>query len=310
MEWHQKELRQVYGETLVSLAATNARIIVLEADLMKASGTSVFKQAFPERFIDVGVSEANMIGIAAGLSNLGKIPFCASFAPFVTRRVYDQATISVAYAKRNVKIVGTAPGITTGPNGGTHMCFQDLAIMRVMPNMTVLSPADAYELRAMLKWMTEYDGPVYMQLIRSREPQLFSPDYRFNPNRAVRLADGNNVTMVSTGYMTKFAKEAARQLCARNIHVDHLHFPVIKPFDNETLLDSAGKTGCVVTIENQSILGGLGGTVCEVLSEKCPTRVRRLGVPDLFGEVASEKYLLSKHHFDVADIISAVEEFL
>lgn len=307
MELHEKELRQVYGETLVELARENPRIVVLEADLMKASGTTVFKQSFPERFVDAGVSEANMIGIAAGLSTLGKIPFCASFTPFASRRVYDQVTISVAYAGRNVKIVGTAPGITTGPNGGTHMCFQDLAVMRVMPNMTVLSPSDAYELKSVLCWMAEYAGPVYMQLIRSREPKIFGDDYRFVPGRAVILSEGKDVTLVSTGYLTRFAAEAVRILGKKGISADHLHCPSVKPFDVEALVTSARKTGFVITVENQSILGGLGGAVCEILSEHCPVKVKRLGIPDKFGEIGTEEYLFAKHHFGVADIVSAAE---
>ena len=307
MELHEKEMRQVYGETLVEMAKENPDIVVLEADLMKASGTTVFKQAFPERFVDVGVSEANMIGVAAGLSTLGKVPFCASFTPFASRRVYDQVTISVAYAGRNVKIVGTAPGITTGANGGTHMCFQDLAIMRVMPNMTVLSPSDAYELKSVLNWMARHDGPVYMQLIRGREPKMFGDGYMFSPGKAVALSEGKDVTIVSTGYLTRFAAEAVRILKTKGISSDHLHYPCIKPFDVDTLVNSAGKTGFVITVENQSILGGLGGAVCETLSEHCPVKVRRLGIPDKFGEIGSEEYLFAKHHFGVADIVAAAE---
>lgn len=307
MELHEKELRQVYGETLTQLGRENPRIVVLEADLMKASGTTIFKETFPERFFDIGVAEANMIGVAAGLSTAGKVPFCASFTPFASRRVYDQITISVAYAKRNVKIVGTAPGITTGPNGGTHMCFQDLAIMRVMPNMTVISPVDAYELKSVLYWMAGYDGPVYMQLIRSRQPKIFGPDYRFVSGKAVKLSEGNEVTLVSTGYLTTFAWKAVKILEEKGIGVELLHYPVIKPFDAETLIASAKKTGAVVTVENQNILGGLGGAVCEVLSEHYPVKVKRLGIPDQFGEVATEEYLFAKHHFGMADIVSTAE---
>ncbi len=308
MELHEKELRQVYGETLVGLARENSRIVVLEADLMKASGTTVFKEAFPKRFFDCGVAEANMIGIAAGLSTTGKIPFCASFTPFATRRVYDQITISVAYAGRNVKIVGTMPGITAGPNGGTHMCFQDLAIMRVMPRIVVLSPTDAYELKAILKWMADYQGPVYMQLIRGRQPKIFGPEYRFLPGKAVSLSEGRDVTIVSTGYLTPFALAATKILKEKGITVHLLHYPTVKPFDAETLIASAKKTGFVVTVENQSTLGGLGGAVCEVLSEHCPVKVKRLGIPDRFGEVGSEDYLFAKHGFGVADIVRTAEE--
>lgn len=303
---HEVEMRNVYARTLIELADTDPRIYVLEADLSKASGTNpTFARAHPDRFINCGVAEANMICIAAGLAVEGKIPFCASFTPFASRRVYDQITISVAYADTNVKIVGTAPGITTGPNGGTHMCFQDLAIMRAMPNMTVLAPCDCYELRECLKWMAAHVGPVYMQMIRMKQPKVFDETYRFNPDKAVKLADGQDVTLVSTGYMTPFAIRAAEELGKEGVGVDLLHYPSVKPFDTDSLVTSASKTGRVVTVENQSIIGGLGGAVCETLSEVCPTPVRRLGVPDKFGEVATEEYLFEKHGFGVEHIKQA-----
>ncbi len=297
----------VYSETLIELARTNPNIYVLEADLMLATGTISFKQEFPDRFLDVGVAEANMVGLAAGLSTLGKIPFCSSFTPFVTRRAYDQITISVAYAKRNVKLVGSDPGITAGSNGGTHMCFQDLAIMRVMPGMIVLSPADAYELRATIRWMAQYEGPVYLQLLRAAQPQLFDQNYQFQLGLAVGLSEGDDVTLVSTGYMTQFAYRASLSLRDKGIGVDLLHFPTIKPFDAKTLVESAKKTGRVVVVENQNTLGGLGGAVCETLGEHYPVPVKRLGVPDHFGEVGTADYLFDKHGFGVEHIIQAVE---
>jgi transketolase len=303
---HELEMRAVYARTLCELAETDPRIVVLEADLSKATGTNpTYCSAHPERFINVGVAEANMIGLGAGLAVEGKVPFCATFTPFASRRVYDQITISVAYAGLNVKIVGTSPGITAGPNGGTHMCFQDLAIMRAMPNMTVLSPCDCYELRACLRWMAAHDGPCYMQMIRMKQPQVFDERYEFSPERAVHLREGADVTLVSTGYMTPFALQAANQLAAEGVSVDLLHFPVVKPFDADTLVASAQKTGRVVTVENQSIIGGLGGAVCEVLSEQHPVPVKRLGVPDLFGEIATEQYLFDKHGFGPEHIKAA-----
>ncbi len=306
---HELELRKVYAQTLVDLADGNPEIVVVEADLGKASGTiPTFSEAHPERFIDVGVAEANMIGIGAGLAVDGFVPFCASFTPFATRRVYDAITISVAYADANVKIVGTAPGITTGPNGGTHMCFQDLAIMRAMPNMCVFAPCDAYELAACVRWMADWDHPAYMQMIRMVQPQVFDESYLFDPQRAVHLRRGGDVTLVSTGWMTPFAIEAAEQLAAEGVAVDHLHYVSVKPFDEDSLVESARKTGYVVTAENQSVIGGLGGAVCEVLSEKLPTRVTRLGVHDQFGEVATEEYLLNKHGLSVEHIKQACRE--
>jgi transketolase len=303
---HDLEMRAVYARTLIELADGNPNIICMEADLSKASGTNpAFLTAHPDRFINAGVAEADMICIAAGLAVEGKIPFCASFTPFATRRVYDQVTISVAYANTNVKIVGTAPGITAGPNGGTHMCFQDLAIMRAMPNMIVLSPCDTYELRECIKWMAAHEGPVYMQLSRMKQPAIFDESYKFDPNKAVKVRDGKDVTLVTTGYMTQFAVQAAKELAAEGISVDLLHYPSVKPFDAESLIQSAKKTGKVVTVENQSIIGGLGGAVCEVLSENHPTPVKRLGIPDKFGEVATEGYLFGKHGFGVEHVKAA-----
>ena len=306
---HELEMRNVYAMTLAELADANANILVLEADLSKASGTNpAFLKAHPDRLINAGVAEADMIGIAAGLAVEGKIPFCASFTPFATRRVYDQITISVAYANTNVKIVGTAPGITTGANGGTHMCFADLAIMRIMPNMIVVSPCDCYELRACLHWMAAYPGPVYMQMIRMKQPKVFDASYRFEPGKAVRLREGSDVTLVSTGYMTPFALQAANALATEGVGVDLLHCPSIKPFDEEALIASARRTRGVVTVENQSTLGGLGGAVCEILAERYPSRVKRLGIPDRFGEIATEEYLFNKHGFGVEHIKQACRD--
>ena len=293
---HELEMRNVYARTLIELANENPNVLVLEADLSKASGTNpTFAKEHPDRFVNCGVAEADMICIAAGLAVEGKIPFCASFTPFATRRVYDQVTISVAYANANVKIVGTSPGITAGPNGGTHMCFQDLAIMRAMPNMIVLSPCDCFELRECIRWAAAHEGPVYMQLIRMLQPKVFDASHAFNPEMAVHLREGSDVTLVSTGYMTPFALRAADELASEGLRVDLMHYPSVKPFDAKSLVGSAAKTGSVVTVENQSVIGGLGGAVCEVLSEQLPTPVKRLGVPDRFGEVATEGYLFTKH---------------
>ena len=246
-----------------------------------------------------------MIGIAAGLASEGKLPFCATFTCFATRRVYDQVTISVAYANMNVKIVGTSPGITAGPNGGTHMCFQDLAIMRAMPNMHVYSPCDALELRSVMRHMATTRQPTYMQLIRHKVAKIFDAEYAFDPTKAIVLRPGRDITLVSTGYMTQFALPVVDELARDGLSVELLHYPSVKPLDAGTLVASAQKTRGVVTVENQNILGGLGGAVCEVLSEQCPTCVIRLGVPNQFGEVASEQYLFDKHGFGPKHIADA-----
>ena len=305
-DFHDMEMRFVYGETLNELIEHNPNVMCLEADLSKASGTNpTVSKRHPANFLNVGVAEANMIGIAAGLASEGKVPFCATFSCFATRRVYDQITISVAYANNNVKIVGTSPGVTAGPNGGTHMCFQDLAIMRAMPNMHVYSPCDALELRSVMRHMAASRQPTYMQLIRSKVPRIFNAEYAFNPEKAAVLREGRDVTLVSTGYMTQFAVAAADELARENIAAEVLHYPSVKPFDTATLVASARKTRGVVTVENQNILGGLGGAACEVLSEHCPTHVIRLGVPNQFGEVASELYLFDKHGFGPKQIADA-----
>jgi transketolase len=310
-DFHNMEMRFVYGETLNELVEQDPNVMCLEADLSKASGTNpTVLGRHPANFLNVGVAEANMIGVAAGLASEGKVPFCASFSCFASRRVYDQITISVAYANMNVKIVGTAPGVTAGPNGGTHMCFQDLAIMRAMPNMHVYSPCDAIELRAVMRHMAASRQPTYMQLIRHKVARVFGEDYTFDPGRAVVLREGRDVTLVSTGYMTQFAVPVVDELTREGVSVELLHYPSVKPFDAATLVASARKTGGVVTVENQSIIGGLGGAVCEVLSEQCPTRVVRLGVPNEFGEVASEQYLFDKHGFGPSHIAAACRRLI
>ena len=309
MALHDMQMRHVYAETLKEIMDEDPRVVCVEADLSKATGTNpIVLEAHPERFVNVGVAEANMISVGAGLAAEGKIPFCASFTCFASRRVYDQITISVAYGNNNVKIIGTSPGITAGPNGGTHMCFQDLAIMRAMPNMRVYSPCDAYELRAVVRAMAQSPHPEYMQLIRPQLPAVFDASYRFDPDKAVVIREGADVTLVATGYMTHFALEAATALAAESIGVELLHYPSVKPFDTETLVASARKTGAVVTVENQSIIGGLGAAVCETLCEFLPTRVKRLGVPDRFGEVATETYLFDKHGFGPTHIAAACRE--
>ena len=306
MNYAEMEMRAVYGQTLCELMDVDPNVMCLEADLSKASGTNPrVAESRPDNFLNVGVAEANMIGIAAGLASEGKVPFCASFTCFASRRVYDQVAISVAYANNNVKVVGTSPGVTAGPNGGTHMSFQDLAIMRVMPNMHVYSPCDPFELRAVMKHMAGTFQPTYMQLIRCQVPPVFDESYRFEPGRVVVLREGSDVTLVATGYMTHFAIRAADRLAEKDISVEHLHVPSVKPLDGQALAASAGKTGRVVTVETQNVLGGLGGAVCEILGELCPTPVKRLGVPDQFGEVATEQYLFDKHGFGVSHMVAA-----
>ncbi len=308
-DYSEMEMRIVYARTLNELIERDPNVLCLEADLAKADATiPEVSGKHPAHFINCGVQEANMIGVGAGLAREGKIPFCATFSAFASRRCYDQVTISVAYANNNVKIVGNSPGITQGPNGGTHMCFQDLAIMRAMPNMHVYSPADANELRAVMFHMAANRQPTYLQLVRLKMPKICEADCRLDPEQAVRLAEGADVTLVATGFMTRFALDAARALAGEGIGVDLLHYPSVKPFDRPSLIASARKTGGVVTVENQSIIGGLGSAVCEVLGEHHPVRVKRLGVPDRFGEVGDQDYLFQKHGFGPQHIAQACRE--
>jgi transketolase len=309
MNLHEKELREVYTDTIIELMTENSNVVCLEADLGKSSGTVPrVWDAFPDRFFDVGVAEANMIGISAGLANEGMVPFCSSFTPFATRRAYDQITISIAYAENPVKIVGTAPGVTTAKNGATHMCFQDLAIMRAMPNMRVYCPADAYELRSMLRYMAASKKPEYMQLIREVMSPLFNQSYEFDPLKASVLTVGSDVTLVTTGLTTQIALEAVKASNQEGVQVEHIHYSSVKPFDVDTLLESVKKTGAVVTAENQNVIGGLGGAVCEVLAENYPVKVKRLGAQDRFGEVGDVEYLTETLGIAVQDIVNACRE--
>ncbi len=309
MKLHEKEMRAVYADTLIELMTENNNVVCLEADLGKSSGTVPrVWDAFPDRFFDVGVAEANMMSISAGLANEGMVPFCATFTPFATRRAYDQITISIAYAENPVKIVGTAPGVTTAKNGATHMCFQDLAIMRAMPNMRIYCPADVYELRSTVRYMADSKKPEYMQLIREIKPAIFDESYEFDPHQARVLDEGSDVTVVTTGLTTIFAREAISTLKQEGIQAEHIHYPSVKPFDIETLLASVKKTNAVVTAENQNVIGGLGGAVCEVLAEHYPAKVKRLGAQDRFGEVGDVPYLSETLGFSAKDIANACRE--
>ena len=311
MSLHEKEMRAVYTDTILELMAENEKVVCLEADLGKSSGTVPrVWDAFPDRFFDIGVAEANMIGISAGLANEGMIPFCATFSPFATRRAYDQITISIAYAENPVKIVGTAPGITTAKNGATHMCFQDMAIMRAMPNMRVYCPADVYELRSVVRYMAASQKPEYMQLIREIHAPIFDESYQFDPLQARVLDEGSDLTLVTTGLTTQFARGAMEMLKEGDISVEHIHYPSVKPFDVDTLVNSVKKTNRVVTAENQNVIGGLGGAVCEVLAEHYPARVKRLGAQDRFGEVGDVPYLSETLGFDAASIADACREMI
>lgn len=304
------EMRQVYGETLVKMGMENENILVLDADLMRSNGTMVFKEKFPERTFDIGVAEQNMVCIAAGLSAYGYIPFAATFAPFATRRAADQVMLSVAYAKQNVKIVGTDPGITAELNGGTHMCFEDVGIMRTIPEMTIFEPVDATQLAKALPQIAGHYGPVYIRLSRKQAEKIFDDSYRFQLGKADILVEGKAAVIFATGIMVKNALEAAKTLKQEGISVKVINIHTIKPLDIDTVVKAAAETGAVVTAENHNILNGLGSAVAEALIENCPVPMTRIGIKDQFGEVGMFNYLEKRFGLTAMDIGKAVKEVI
>jgi len=310
MELHQREMRWVYARTLTDLARQGKDIVVLEADLMRAHYTEMFRREFPGRFINVGVAEQNLIGVAAGLASAGKVPFAATFTPFASRRACDQVAVSVAYARLNVKIVGTMPGITADKNGGTHMSYEDVAIMRSLANMKVICPCDVYELQSALRWMADYDGPVYLRMLRIARPPVFKSNFKFRIGKASRLREGEALTIISTEYMTPLALEAADILAKEGLRTEVLHMGTIKPLDREAVLESVECTGRIITVENHSIIGGLGSAVAEVLAERGKGKLKRLGIEDRFGEVGTIDYLLEIFGISVPHIVKAARQML
>jgi Transketolase, C-terminal subunit len=297
------ELRVILKEWLSETMAKDERVVVLDADLAKASGTHSLREAFPDRALDVGIAEADMIGVAAGLSSYGFVPFVTSFAPFVTRRVCDQLMLSVAYAKQNVKIVGTDPGITAELNGGTHMGNEDISTIRGIPDMVIVEPVDAAQLKQALPQILNHYGPVYIRLFRKTIPDVFvKSDYKFDLFKADTYKEGKDVTIFASGIMMQEAVEALKLLEADGIDAELINIHTIKPIDRDAVVKSARKTGCVVTAENHSVIGGLKSAVSEVLCEECPVPVRSVGVLDRFGEVGKLPYLKPEFKMTAEDI--------
>ena len=307
MELENRWLRETYVDALIEAAEKDERIVILEADLMKAAGTGRFQKKFPERTCNVGIAEANMIGCAAGMSAMGKIPFTHTFTAFSTRRVCDQITLSVAYAGLNVKIVGSDPGVTAELNGGTHMSMEDVAIMRNIPGMTIFEPTDSAQLRAVFPQIVACEGPVYIRLLRRAAVKIFDDGCEAKLGKGICLKRGKDVTIVASGIMTAEALEAAELLEREGIHGEVLNYHTVKPLDTELLLESVGRTGCVVTAENHSILNGLGSAVAECLSEHLPSEMKRVGVRDHFGEVGSTEFLKEKYGLKAVDIVRAAK---
>ncbi|MCQ9628512.1 transketolase family protein, partial [Cetobacterium somerae] len=304
----KKSTRQAYGEALVELGRQNNNIVVLDADLTKSTKTNLFQEAFPERHINVGIAEADLIGTAAGLATCGKIPFASTFAMFAAGRAFEQIRNTVAYPKLNVKIAPTHAGISVGEDGGSHQSVEDISLMRSIPGMVVLSPADATETKKMIFAAAEYNGPVYIRMGRLDVPVLFDDSYDFQIGVANTIKEGTDVTILATGLMTARALEAAEKLQAEGVSVRVINVGTIKPLDGETVLKAAQETKFIVTAEEHSVIGGLGSAVSEFLSETHPTLVKKVGIYDVFGQSGKAEELLEKYELTATKLISVIKE--
>jgi transketolase len=302
--------RESYGHALEELGAENPNIVVLDADLKESTRTSYFAKKFPERFFDCGIAEGNMMAVAAGLATCGKIPFASTFAMFASGRAYEQVRNSIGYPHLNVKIGATHAGITVGEDGASHQCLEDISLMRGIPGMVVLNPADDVEARACVRAAAAHEGPVYMRFGRYAVPVVFDEDLKFEIGKGRILRPGHDVTIVATGICVAGALDAAAALAGEGIDAEVIDICTIKPIDEDLLVASAAKTGKVVTCEEHWITGGLGSAVAEVLSEKCPTRMRRIGMKDRFGESGTAAELVAKYGLDGAGIAAVTREFI
>ncbi len=303
--------RESYGNALVELGKVNEKVYVLDADLAGATKTGIFKKAFPDRHIDCGIAECNMMGIAAGLSTTGLIPFCSSFAMFASGRAFEQVRNSIGYPHLNVKIGATHAGVTVGEDGASHQCIEDLAVMRTIPGMVVICPSDDIEVKAAVKAAAEYVGPVYMRFGRSAVPVINdTPDYKFEIGRGILLKEGKDVTIIATGVCVCEALKAAEALKQEGIDAEVINIHTIKPLDKDLVLQSAKKTGRVVTVEEHSVIGGLGSAVADVLAESNAAVLKKIGVPDVFGESGTAGQLLHKFKLDAEGIAEGVKDFV
>jgi transketolase len=304
--------REAFGRALVELGMRNPKVVVFDADVCTSTRTCLFREAFPERFFQMGVAEQNMVSAAAGMSTVdGLVPWVSTFAVFASKRALDQVSISVAYPRNNVKINGSYGGIPTGKAGATHQAVQDIAIMRAMPNMTVIVPADGVEVEQAVYAATEYWGPVYLRTTRHETPVVFSPEtYRFAWGKAVLLREGKDVTLIGTGVKSVLALEAADALAREGIDARVLHIHTVKPLDREAVARAAEETRGLVTMENHSVIGGLGGAVAEALAEDRPAPLKRVGIPDVFGESGDDDLIFDKMGLSVDGVKRAVKQLL
>lgn len=298
--------RQSFGEALEKLGEENKNVVVIDADLAKSTKTSLFAKKFPDRFIDVGIAEQNMIGIAAGLSTFGKVPFVSTFAAFATGRVYDQIRCSVAYPKLNVKICGTHAGVTVGEDGATHQMLEDINLMRGLPNMTVISTSDDVQTKWAVEEISKIDGPVYLRLARIATPVIYEENQKFEIGKGVQIGSGTDATIFATGVTVSEALKAQELLKERDFDVRVVDIHTIKPIDRELIVKCAKETDKIITVEDHSIIGGLGTAVCEVLAEEYPTKVIRMGMPDCFGKSGKATDLMKYFRIDAQAICQLV----
>ena len=303
--------RESYGNALKELAEEFPNLVVLDADLAAATKTGIFKKAYPDRHIDCGIAECNMMGVAAGLSLTGKIPFCSSFAMFAAGRAFEQVRNSIGYPHLNVKIGATHAGITVGEDGASHQCNEDIALMRTIPGMVVMCPADDIEAKAAVRAALEHEGPVYIRFGRAAVPVINDrPDYKFEIGKGTVVREGKDVTIVATGICVDSALGAAEKLAADGISAEVINICTIKPLDVDIIVNSAKKTGKVVTVEEHSVIGGLGSAVCDALSENLPTPVKKIGMQDVFGESGSAGELIKKYGIDADGVYASVKAFV
>ena len=303
--------RESYGNALVELGKKHDDLVVLDADLAGATKTGMFKKAFPERHIDCGIAEGNMMGVAAGLATTGKVPFASSFAMFAAGRAFEQIRNSIGYPKLNVKIGATHAGISVGEDGATHQCNEDIALMRTIPGMIVISPSDDVEAKAAVEAAYEHVGPVYLRFGRLAVPVINDrPDYKFEIGKAITLREGKDVTIIATGLTVAESLAAAEKLEADGISAEVINMHTIKPLDEEAVIAAAAKTGKIVTVEEHSVIGGLGSAVCDVVAEKAPAKVKKIGINDTYGESGPAVELIKKYGLDADSIYTAVKAFV
>ena len=303
-------LRVTFGETVSEMAETDPRIVVLDGDLGNSTRADIFEEAHPDRFFQMGIAEQNMLGVAAGMATLGLIPFVSTLACFAVARPLDSTRVLIAQPNLSVKIIGGYSGLLAGMTGKTHLIFDDISVMRAMANMTVVSPADDTETRQALHAIVEHEGPVYLRLTRQPSPRIFDSDYDFDLRNAVVVREGSDITMISTGVQTTRVLEAAAILAGDGVDAHVLHVPTIKPIDVEAVVAAAERTGFVITVEEHTVVGGLGGAVAEILAQHSPTPMRLHGIMDTFGESAPDEALLEKYRLSSGQVAAVVGEHL